>query len=162
MVSLLAAPVKRTTVAFTQMTVVISGLFLIIAYITTLEIVFASSSFPGELDYLQLITLNAGLLCLHLFIAGICYFSSCFFSDAKYSIGVSAGVPTLMYILQMLANMGGYAQNFKYATFFTLFNPNGIVAHETFPIVSIFVLFAMSVVLFGASIIAFDKRDLHI
>lgn len=49
MVSLAAAPVKRRTVAFTQMKVLISGILLLILYSTIVELICAKSGFPGEL-----------------------------------------------------------------------------------------------------------------
>jgi ABC-2 type transport system permease protein len=162
MVSLVAAPVKRTAVALTQMAVIASGVFILLVYTTTLEIICAESSFPGELDYGQLLVLNVGLLCLQLFIASICYFASCLFNDTKYSVGFGAGVPALMYILQMLANTGGSAEEFKYATFFTLFNPDELIAGETSAIVGAAVLFVGAIILFTAGTAVFSKKDLHI
>jgi ABC-2 type transport system permease protein len=161
-VSLVAAPVKRTAVAFTQMTVITSGVFILLAYTTALEIVCAESSFPGELDYGQLLLLNVGLLCLQLFIASICYFTSCLFNDTKYSVGFGAGVPALMYILQMLANTGGSAEEFKYATFFTLFNPDELIAGETSAVVGAIILLVGAIILFTVGTAVFDKKDLHI
>ena len=162
MVCLLAAPVKRSAVAFTQMKAIESGVFLLMLYTTILEIACAAGSFPGKLDYRQLLLLNVGLLCLQLFIAGLCYFCSCVFSDTKYSIGFGAGVPALMYVLQMLANTGGNAEKFKYATFFTLYDPDGIIAGETGAVAGIAALFAVAVMLFFAGIAAFSRKDLHI
>ena len=45
MASLIAAPVKRSTIVFTQMMVLVSGVFLLIVYSTILEIVVSQSSF---------------------------------------------------------------------------------------------------------------------
>ena len=162
MVSLLAAPVKRTAVAFTQMKVIVSGVFIMLVYTTVLEIVCAAGSFPGALDYRHLLLLNAGLLCLHLFIASVCFLASCLFNDTKYSVGFGAGVPALMYVLQMLANTGDSAENFKYATFFTLFNPDGLIAGEAGAIAGIIVLFVGATLLFAGGIAVFRKKDLHI
>lgn len=88
MASLLAAPVKRRTIAFTQMNVLVSGIFLLIFYSTIIELICSGSSFPGELDITALLILNGGLLCLHLFIGGICFLSSCIFSDTRYSVEI--------------------------------------------------------------------------
>ena len=67
MLSLVAAPVKRRTIAFTQMSVLISGIVLLIFYSTILELTCAAEGFPGELDIPKLLALNGGLLCLYLF-----------------------------------------------------------------------------------------------
>ena len=162
LVTLVAAPVKRRTIAFTQMCVLISGVALILIYVTGLEIIVAHLSFPGELVIENLLKLNVGLMCLHLFIAGICFLSSCVFSDTKYSIAFGAGIPALMYVLQMLANAGEKAEAVKYFTFFTLFDANGIVAGEGSAMIGVVIFLVGAILLFGAGITAFCKKDLHI
>jgi len=162
MVALLAAPVKRRTVALTQMAVLGTCIVTLITYVTALQLMAAQAQFPGELDIGKLLLMNAGLLCLQLFIGGICFFASCLFSDAKYSVAVGAGVPVLMFVIQMLANMGGNLENAKYLTFFTLFNPDKFIAGDQSSVTGILILFAGAVVLFGAGIAVFSKKDLHI
>ncbi len=162
MVSLAAAPVKRRTIALTQMKVLISGIVLLILYITVLELICAESSFPGELDLKALLVLNGGLFCLHLFIGSICFLSSCIFSDTKYSVAFGAGIPAFMYVLQMLANVGEKAEKAKYFTFFTLFHPDNIIAGESSAIAGIFLLLAGAVILFVSGILVFEKKDMHI
>ena len=139
MVSLAAAPVKRRTIAFTQMAVLISGILLLIIYGTIVELICSETGFPGELDITALFILNGGLLCLHLFIGGICFLSSCIFSDTRYSVAFGAGIPIFMYVLQMLSNVGGNAEKVKYFTFFTLFDPYGMIAGEDSAAAGIFV-----------------------
>ena len=72
MVTLVAAPVKRRTIAMTQMFVLVSGILLLVIYATGLELLIAQNSFPGELAVSELLKLNAALLCLQLFIGSIC------------------------------------------------------------------------------------------
>ncbi|MCI8667972.1 MAG: ABC transporter permease [Lachnospiraceae bacterium] len=162
MVILLAAPLKRRTVAITQMSVLISGILLLIIYTTGLEIAIAETSFPGELVISELLKLNAALLCLHLFIGSICFLASCIFSDTKYSIAFGAGIPALMYILQMLANAGEKAEAIKYFTFFTLLDANGIVANESSAIIGTLVLLAAAMALYSVGTVVFSYKDLHI
>ncbi len=162
MVSLTAAPIKRRTIAFTQMNVLVSGIILLVFYSTIVELICAGSSFQGELDITALLILNGGLLCLHLFIGGICFLSSCVFSDTRYSVALGAGIPALMYVLQMLANAGEKAEWAKYFTFFTLFHPEGLIAGENSAIAGIFILLAGAVILYAAGIIFFERKDLSI
>jgi len=162
MVGLLAAPVKRRTVAFTQMKVLATGLVLLTVYATVLEIAVAHMTSSGELDVAKLLLLNLGLLCLHFFIGGICFFFSALANDTKFSIGLGAGIPALMFILKMLANTGGHAENAKYFTFFSLFSPDQIIAGETFGIAGMLILLAGAAALFIAAIAVFEKKDLHI
>lgn len=162
MVSLLAAPVSRGAVAFTQAAVLTSGILFLALYGSALEWACASANFPGELDAATLFSLNGGLLCLHLFIGGICFFSSCFFSDARYSVAAGAGIPAFMYVLQMLANAGDGAQKAKYFTFFTLFDAKGLAAGDSGAFFGAAVLLAGAVALYAAGIAAFCGKDLHI
>ncbi len=159
---LLAAPVKRSTVAFTQMKVLLSGIVFLVAYVTILGIVVAEISFPGELDIDRYIPLNVGNLCLHFFIGGICYIFSCIFSDTKYAVGFGAGIPALSYIIQMAANAGDKYADAKYLTFLSLFNPEGIAAGETSASWGAVSLFVGSILLFAGAITIFSKKDLHI
>lgn len=162
MALLAAAPVKRRTIAVTQMTVLVSGILLLIVYSMAIELFCAENGFPGELDRTAFFILNGGLLCLHLFIGGICFLSSCLFSDTRYSVALGAGIPAFMYVLQMLANVGKDAENAKYFTFFTLFDPDGIIAGERNAMAGIFILFAGAVALYLLGIIIFERKDLHI
>lgn len=162
MVSLAAAPVKRWNIVFTQMSVLISGILLLVLYATGLELFVAEANFPGELAVSELLAVNAGLLCLHLCIGGICFLASCLFSDTKYSIGFGAGIPALMYVLQMLANAGEKAEHMKYFTLFTLFDPSGIVAGENSAMLGMAALLAGALVLYTLGIVVFSKKDLHI
>lgn len=162
MVSLVAAPVKRVTIVFTQMLVMVSDIFLLLLYGTLLECIRAESAFPGELDIKTLLILNTGLFCLHLFIGGITFLASCIFSSTKHSVGFGAGIPTLMLVLQMLANEGESAEKFQYFTFFTLFDPNGIVAKENGSLTGVVILFAGAAVLYLLGIVIFDRKDLYL
>lgn len=162
MTYLVAAPVKRTTVSFTQVKVLLTGLFALVLYATVLGIVVCELSFPGELAIGKFLLLNAGLLCLQLFIGGICFFSSCLFNDSKNAVGVGAGIPLLGFVIQMMANAGKELENIKYATFFTLFNSDEIIAGEASAYWGMAILFVGAIALFSAAITVFSKKDLHI
>lgn len=82
----------------------------------------------------------------------------------KQKIGIvtafGAGVPAFMFVLQMLANVGGKAEKVKYFTFFTLFDANGIVAGEVNAFLYSIVLLVGAIVLFGIGIEIFCRKDL--
>jgi ABC-2 type transport system permease protein len=162
MASLLAAPVKRRTVVVTQMTVLITGIVWLVFYATVLELITIALHAPGQADMGTLLKMNAGLLSLHLFIGGICYLASCIFSETRYSLTVGAGVPGLMFILQLLAQAGDQTKDFKYATFFTLFNPDAIAAGEPGAMGGVWILLAGAALLYAAAVIVFTRRDLSI
>ena len=99
-----------------------------------------------------------GCFVLQLFIAGISFLASCVFNDSKYSIAVGGGIPALMYVLQMLANTGGNAEKVKYFTFFTLFDPDALIAGDRSGLIGIFVLLIGACILFVASGMVFCKK----
>lgn len=162
MVTLVAAPVKRRSIALTQLSVLLSGMMLLLAYVTALEYAAASLSFPGQLRLSELLRLNAGLLCLHLFIAGVCFFFSCLCSDTKYSLAFGAGIPVMMYILRMLANMGEKASVFEKLTFFTLLDAGGLAAGESGAILGAGLLLIGALALDAGALLVFSRKDLHI
>ncbi len=162
MAYLLSAPVRRPRVIRTQIAVIVSGIIALVVFATILSIITCEAFFPGELDIGAFLTLNFGLLCLHLCIGGICFLCSCAFSDAKRSAAFGAGLPALAFILQMVANAGGEWENAKYLTFFTLFRPDGIAAYEPGAIGGIIALLIGALILFASSVIVFSRKDLHI
>ena len=162
MVSLLAAPLKRRTIALTQLIVLMSGILIMVLFTTVLEIICAEHFFPGELDTERLLVLNGGLFSLQLFIGGICFLASCFFSDAKYSLSFGAGIPILMFVLKMLANMGGKAENARFFTFFTLFDAEGIVKGSQSAMTGMAVLLIGGIFLHLIGVVIFCQKDLHI
>ena len=162
MVYLLSAPVSRKTIVFTQMKVLGSGLFFLILYATVFGIAACETSFPGELEIPKFILLNVGAFGLHLLIAGICFLSSCIFNETKHSIAIGAGIPALAYVIQMLAKSGEALSYAKYATFFTLFNPEGIIAGDTVAFIQMLVLFLSAFIIFAISVIVFTRKDMPI
>ena len=162
MASLLAAPVKRRTVAVTQMAVLITGIVWLIVFTTGLELVTIAAYAPGQADTGRLLTLNVGLLGLHLFIGGICFLASCIFNESATSLALGAGIPGTMFILQLLAQAGDKTEGFKYATVFTLYNPNAIAAGESGAMNGVWALFAGAALLYALAVFMFTKRDLSI
>jgi ABC-2 type transport system permease protein len=164
---LLASPVKRITIAFTQMKVLCTGIFTMIFLFTLIIGAICEASFPGELDIAKFMLLNIGILCLQLFIGGICFLSSCICNSTKYSLAFGAGIPLFEYVLQMAINMNNNISGLKYATFFTLFNAEALggttdAAPETWAIVALGTLFLGAAALFSAGITVFCKKDLHV
>ena len=157
---LLSAPVKRQRIVLTQLSSLFTGVVLLVAFCTALEYAAAQLMFPGELALSQLLSLNGGLLALHLFMAGFSFLCSCIFNESKYALGVSAGVLSVSYLLQMLANMGGRLENLKYATFFTLFRPAELLEGGAWGGVG--VLLALALLCSSVSILVFCKKDMPV
>lgn len=160
MASLLAAPVTRMQIARTQLAVLISGITVLIVYCTVLEYTVARIMFPDELALQELLRLNTGLLCLQLFMGAYCFLCSCFFSESRFSLAFGAGLPVFMYVLQMLANMGGKLESIRYLTFFTLFDTEGLLCGDTASLLGIIILFCFAVCFSISAFIVFKRKDL--
>lgn len=162
MAYLLAAPVSRYKVAFTQLLVLLTGIVLLVLASAGIGAVTAQVMHPGELDFTGYFRLNGGVLLTQLLIAGICYLSSCIFNDSKWSIAFGAGVPVLCYMIQMVANLGGSYENVKYATFFTLFSPTAILREEGWIFIAMIVLAAASILLYAGAVSIFSRKDVPV
>jgi ABC-2 type transport system permease protein len=162
MAYLLAAPVKRRTVAFTQAAVMATGIVALIALCTLLGIGASEASFPGALAMGGFLRMNLGALGLHLLIGGICFFCGCAFDDARRAVGLGAGIPAAAFIVRMLANAGGKLHGARYATFFTLFDADGLVAGDAGAVWGMVALFAGAAALFALGGWRFTRRDLHL
>lgn len=159
---LISTPNTRTKIALTQAGFLLGSITIIMAFVTILGIVLCEKRFPGELDVQAFLLLNVGALLLHYAISGISFFASCIFNDTKNSVGIGAGIPVAFYIIQMLANVGGKLENFKYATLFTLFNPQDIIALNSRVLSSFIMLGVLTIVLYIIGTIRFAKRDLSL
>lgn len=156
----LSTPNTRTKIASTQAIFLSVSVTLMVAYATTLGIICSESTFPGKLDIPTFIYLNFGVLLLHFALTGIGFFASCLFNDTKNSLAIGAGIPIAFYIIQMLANTGDKFENLKYASIFTLFNPTDVISGAHRVGLCFTILGAIAVILYGAGIWVFSKRDL--
>lgn len=162
MAYLLAAPVSRKKVAFTQLLVLLTGVVLLVFASAGIGAIVAKVMFPGELDMAAYLKLNGGALLLHLVISGICYLASCVFNDAKWSVAAGAGIPVLCYVIQMVANLGGNYENVKYATFFTLYSPTAVLRGEDWILAAMFAMTFVSLILYGCAIFIFNRKDVPV
>ena len=87
MAYLLATPNTRGTIVTTQLFFILLCTFFLVGYATALGLIASNLLFPGELDVFNYLRMNVGLLCLHLFLGGLCFFFSCLFSEQKKAYG---------------------------------------------------------------------------
>lgn len=162
MVCFLSSPNSRLTFISTQFRLYIFSIIFLIGYCTSLGVAAAEYFFPGELDIPTFLILNLGVLGLHVFLSGLCFFASCVTNETRTCLSISAGIPIFQYLLQMLSNMGGNLEFLKYTTFFSLFNPTELIAKEVSAYYSIGVLYLMGLGFFITGILHFARRDLSI
>ena len=159
---LLASPNSRKTIIITQILVLQTFIIALITYCTVLTIISSEAMFPGELDIAKLITLNIGLLVLHVFLGGIAFLSSTVPNDTKLSISFGAGIPLVFFIIQMLANVGGKLENLKFITIFSMFQAHELINGETNAYLLIGIMFILSIILYFSAFYIFKKKDMSI
>lgn len=160
MAYLLATPNKRRKIALTQAFFFISCIFALVIYIVLICLISSTIMFPGKLEIPSFLLLNFGLFSLLFFIGGICYFSSCFFNDARYSSGIGGGLVIAFILLQMISQVGKSAEFLKYFTPLTLFQPELFIAKDNKSILFSFILYGIGILLYGSGIFIFEKKDL--
>ena len=67
-----------------------------------------------------------------------------------------------MYVIKMIANVGKGAENIKYLTIFTLFDPNGLVANDSNALIKVLFLLIGALVFYPIGTAIFCRKDLHI
>lgn len=162
MASLLAAPIKRRRIVFTQLTVLFTEITLLILYVTVLELTVANISFPGALNTDELLFLNCGLWLFQIMIAAFSFLCSCIFNETRYCLAFGAGIPLVMYIIQMLANVGDKMANLKYLTVFSLFDPDQFITYDPMAFWSLAAMFLAVIIMIIAAVQIFKNKDLHV
>jgi ABC-2 type transport system permease protein len=127
-----------------------------------LAIIVCEAAFPGQLDIRNFLILNTGLLCLHLFIGGLCFLASCVANEVKTASLIGGGICVLCYLFQSLANVGEKFKELKYASFFTLYDTDKLMQGSGEGYLMIACLLLAGTVLFTTGILSFNRRDLHI
>lgn len=159
---LLSSGVSRNTVWMTQFLVLISNVIVLIVYATGLGLLCSFMMFPNALDVQAYLFLNIGVLLLQILFAAIAYFASCAFNEYKNAVLIGGGVPLLMIIIQMLANMKGDLEIMKYFTIMTLFDPQKIIHHLKDAIPALCIIGVMAIVLFIVSNRIFNRKNMSL
>lgn len=160
MAYLLATPAPRARIARTQAAVLLGFTAALGLYVTALCILCGQLMFPGALDIKAFVLLNLALLCLHIFYGGICFFFSCVLDDARHATGIPAALLVLFFLMKMLAQMGSQFDFLRYATPFSLFNPEAVLSGSGSALWGALVLVFVGLGLMGAGIEVFKRRDL--
>lgn len=162
MAYLLASPNTRVKIITTQAFYMAASVTLLLIINTGSGLALSEAMFPGEMDISAFLKLNLGTIFLTLAISSICFFSSCIFNEAKYSLALGGGIPILFFVINMLRNIGDSNQWLKYFTLYSLLDANAIVTGEQSIITLCLVSAAIFLALYGAGIIIFNRRNLYL
>ena len=159
---LLCSGVERRSVWFTQMLVIITNLFVLIAFCTGLGLGCSALMFPGDLDIGAYLVLNLGVFILQLTLTGICYMCSCIFNEYRLASLFGAGIPIVFIMIQMLSNMQGSMEGLKFATLLTLFDPQKLINGNNEGYLMLGGLLVVMIVCYGVGGIIFDRKSMSL
>ena len=173
MAYVLSTPIKRSTVAVTQLIFLIVSLFAMFGIQTiahlgvnaakpiSIALALGNSELPieGDLTAQMILQVNLSALMVCIALSAVCFMFSGIFSSSKFSIGFSGtfiGVSILANMLAMFGKLGvGSLENFKYLTICSfydyqsvLFGTNDWIEKMIFPILIAIAAFAVGSVVF--------------
>lgn len=162
MAYLLSTPNTRVKVVTTQAVFMASSVVLLLIINAGIGLGFSEIAFPGEMDVPPYLTLNLVTILLTLAISSICFFFSCIFNEAKYSLAFGAGIPILFFVINMLRNISDKYEWLQYLTIYTLYSPEAIVAGEESVLAISLAFAAIALALYSAGIAIFSRRNLYL
>ena len=162
MAYLLATPNTRGTIIRTQILfLVLCTLFLVI-YSSGLGLIASEMLFPGELDVSHYLLVNAGLLCLHLFLGGMCFFFSSVFFEQKKAYGCAGGCLVAFLLIQMLSQVSKQLEGLRLLTPLTLFQAKELAMESSEALMMAGCLAILGVILYIAAAQIFRRRNLSL
>lgn len=150
----------RGKIIFTQVYYLIVSLLILFILVGGLGIVTGIDQFIGDCGAVTYLLLTLGGFAFSIFISSICFLVSCMVKETSAGLSIGGGILGVFYVIHLLSNMSSQLEVLKYATFFSLFNSEGILREEFYALILIPVLLIIGIVLYYAGIKIFKKRDL--
>ena len=155
---LLAHPVSRVKILTEKLMAVliqITAMNLIIYAVSTGSMAMVGEEIPWK----ELNLLHLGYYLLQLELAGICFGLSAFLR--KGSAGIGLGIATMMYFLNLVANMAEAAEFLKYITPFGYCDGADIVTNGCLDGTLVAIGAAMGIAGIAAAYMHYTKKDIH-
>ena len=162
MAYLLTTPNTRIRIASTQAFYLISNIAVIFIFNVVIGIILCEAMFKGLLDINKFLVLNWITFLVIIVVGGIGFFFSCFFNDIKNSFAFGGGIPILFLVIKMLTGINDSLDWLRYLTIYSFINIDKIFTNNTYVISSSLILIGISVILYYASIIIFNRKSLAI
>lgn len=162
MAYLLSTPTTRGKVAFTQATVLVTGLFLIIA-VTTLAGIAGDAWFLGSdyaFDTLRFLLMNVSAFLLFFAVGGISFLVSSLSNDEKKALGLSGLITFGFFSLDLIGKFSEKIDWMRDVSLFSLYEPGEIVNGNVNLAMTFTVLSVIGLASFALAIVLFRKRDL--
>jgi ABC-2 type transport system permease protein len=161
MAYLLSTPTTRGKVAFTQASVLTTGLFLIMA-VTTIAGIVGKAWFLGgyEFDTTKFLKMNVSAFLLFFAVGGISFLVSSLSNDEKKALGISGFITYGFFSLDLLGKLSQKIEWMRNISIFSLYKPSEIINGNVDLAATSIILFVIGFVAFGLAIFLFRKRDL--
>lgn len=161
MAYMLSTPTTRGKVAFTQASVLTTGLLLIIA-VTTIAGFVGKAWFLADFNFdtTKFFQMNVAAFLLFFAVGGISFLVSSLSNDEKKALGISGLITFGFFSLDLLGKLSEKIDWMKYITIFSLYKPGEIINGNVDMIATSIVLAVIGFVSFGLAIVLFRKRDL--
>ncbi len=158
---LLSTPNSRVKIILTKGIYAFFSLAVLQFAVMIIGIVVSSIAFPDMLDIKAFFALNFTTLLVNMTVMAIMYFSSCYFSDSKYSLGFGAGIPIMFLLFNMLGGASKDISILKNISIFGWYNPVELVYGENYLFVNI-IYIVIILLLFGFGTLIFKNKRLTI
>lgn len=156
----LASPHGRGAILATVAGACAIVLVAVLAAVHATELASVLALFPDDLDAGALAAANAGLLCLWVFMAGVCLLSAVAFAKRPGALWVGGGFCLVEFVVQMASQLGGDLDILRSLTFFSLFDPYGLVAGEAGAVAGAAALLGLGLACGAGAVLVFCRRDL--
>jgi ABC-2 type transport system permease protein len=162
MAYLLSTPTTRGKVAFTQASVLVTGLFLIMG-VTTLAGFAGNAWFLGseyEFDTTKFIQMNVSAFLLFFAVGGIAFLVSSLCNDEKKARGISGLIAFGFFSLDLLGKLSDKIHWMRNISIFSLYKPSEIINGNVDMVFISIILTAIGLISFGLAVVLFRRRDL--
>ncbi|MGG6312774.1 ABC transporter permease subunit [Paenibacillus macerans] len=157
----LSTPVSRGRIAATQAAVLVVNLFVISLLTTAAGFALAPVLLKdAELNASAFVQMNLVGFLLFFVISGYAFLFSCLLNDGKQTLAASGLLSVLFYGFQIVANMSGDLDWLRRLTVLSVFEPVKIAAGSYDVLPAALGLGAAGIVMYGAAIWIFSKRNL--
>jgi ABC-2 type transport system permease protein len=161
MAYLLASPVSRVRVAWTQAVVLLTGMFIISVFTTIGGWLGAAWLVKHQhLDIGPFVQMNLIGFLLFAVVSGYSFLCSCAFNDEKKALGTSATITLVFYGLNLVGKLSDKVAWMKNLSVFTAFDAQGILHGHVHVIQTALGLAVGAAILFIAGVLVFRQREL--
>ncbi len=156
---LLSTPLTRARIIVTKGVYALVSMMALFAALFAVGTLYAEAQFPGKLNVAAFLSLNITTMLLSMSVMMIVFFFSCLFNQARYSLGLGAGVPVMFLLMNMLGGSSPDLAFLSDISIFGLIDPMALAAGESALAVNL-QYGAIITVLFVASVVIFVRKRL--